>query len=201
MENTHYWCPQNRGTGRKPTVLVDVDGPLAAFDRAAVGIVNELTGKQYTTDDIKTWEIFESIEENNPAIKSAVYARMKAEGGCLGISVNDGAQAGIEKLRQVADLVIVTAPFWGGKTWVYEREKWLHEHFNISGYEVVHARQKYHVAGDMLVDDRLSHLEAWAMRFPQGRPLLWATKGNRDYKGSFTRVSTWEEVIALLPTV
>lgn len=196
MEDTHFWRPTTKKK-RKPTVLVDVDGPLCAFDKAAVTIVNRLTNKSYSVDDIKTWEIFESIELDNPGIKKVVYDEMKARGNILGLEVQPGAKEGIAKLKQVCELVIVTSPFNGSETWVHERNKWLEQHFNIDARDVVHCRKKYHVAGDFLVDDRLENLEQWHRRFPDGTPLLWGTPGNRNDEG-FIRVSTWDEVLGQL---
>ena len=199
MKNTHYWTPTTT-TARRPTVLVDVDGPLCAFDKAAVTIVNRITGKHYTVDDIETWEIFESIEKDNPDIKNLVYNEIKARGSILGFEVQGDAKEGIEKLRKVCELVIVTSPFWGSETWVHERDQWLYDHFKIKHHDVIHARKKHHVAGDFLIDDKLDNLKQWSSRFPGGTPLLWSRPSNRHDAG-FPRVSTWDEVIAMMSPV
>ncbi len=197
MKATHYWRPTSVVPDRKKEVLVDCDGPLALFDQAMLDIVFDLTGRRYVLEDIKGWEIFESIELSEPQVRNAAYTKVKAEGGCLGLPLHPLAQDGIKKLQKVAEVIICTSPFYGGKTWVYEREAWLKQHFKIDGKEIIHARRKYHIAGDMLVDDKPEHLEKWSLRFPAGQPVLWATMGNRGVK-DFPRVESWEEVLALL---
>lgn len=194
MKATHYWRPTSVVPDRKKEVLVDCDGPLALFDQAMLDIVFDLTGRRYVLEDIKGWEIFDSLPEP-PAIRAEAYTRIKAKGGCLGIPVLEGSQEGLKKLQKRADVIICTSPFYGGETWVHEREMWLKEHFKIDGKEIIHARRKYHIAGDMLVDDKPEHLEKWSMRFPSGVPLLWATTGNRGASKEFARVETWEEVL------
>lgn len=195
MKATHYWKPVSMVPDRRKEVLVDCDGPLALFDQAMLDIVFDLTGRRYMLEDIKGWEIFESIEIDKPEVRKDAYNRIKAKGGCLGIPVNGGAQDGLKALQKKADVIICTSPFYGGETWVHEREMWLKEHFKIDGKEIIHARRKYHIAGDMLIDDKPEHLEKWSLRFPAGMPLLWSTTGNRGIE-AFNRVSTWGEVLA-----
>jgi 5'(3')-deoxyribonucleotidase len=191
---TRTWIPER--TPERPTVLVDVDGPLAAFDQAALDTIFAITGRRYALDDIRTWEVFESVEQDNPEVKKQVYDRMKGRGGCLGIPVADGAKEGLAKLQELCEVVIVTSPFWGSETWVYEREKWLVENLGIKAHDIIHARKKFHVAGDVLVDDKPDHIQKWSARFPRGRGILWGTYGNRGVVG-LSRVTSWDEVLQL----
>ena len=48
---------------RKPRVLVDVDGVLADFLTPAFKIIEKLTGRLYRPEEIKQWDIFETIGE------------------------------------------------------------------------------------------------------------------------------------------
>lgn len=178
---------------RRPVVLVDCDGPLADFISAALTIVYEETGKRWLPEQITTWEIFETI--NDKDLENKVYDKIKSRGGCIGISVMEGARVGLHSLQQIAEVVIVTSPFHGSETWVYERELWLAKHFNIDHHDIIHARKKQHVAGDFLIDDHPKHIKAWGARWPEGQALLWDLPVNRgeDSKG-LTRVYSWADV-------
>ena len=177
----------------QPVVLVDCDGPLADFTTYALELVFQETGKQWQPEDIKTWEIFETI--NDKSLEDRVYAKLKGRGGCSSLAVVEGALEGIKRLQGISEVVIVTAPFSGSETWVHERENWLYKHFGIPAVDIIHAKKKYHVAGDFLVDDRPKHIRSWAARWKSGHALLWDTPGNRTAADqSLERVHSWAEV-------
>lgn len=193
FQNTHCYRATNFAP-RKPTVLLDCDGPLADFVGAALEIVFEETGKRYVPEDIKTWEIFDSIEDR--AVGDRVYAKLKAKGGCYGIAVHEHAAEAVSELKKHADVVVLTSPFFGAETWVYEREKWLSDHLGVKPAEIIHARDKFHVAGDFLIDDKPSHIREWQARFPDGEGLLWTMSHNQDV--DLQRVHSWREVLELV---
>ena len=190
---THYYRAVNTRP-RKPTVLLDCDGPLADFIAAVLDIVHDETGNRYKPEDVKTWEIFESIESKE--VGDRVYAKIKDRGGCYGIAVQQGAAEAVRELKKHAEVVILTSPFYGSETWAYEREKWLYDHFGIKSYEVIHARDKYHVAGDFLVDDKASHIRQWQLRFPDGDGLLWTMNYNQNE--DLRRIHSWKELLDLV---
>jgi len=177
--------------GEELLVMVDCDGPLADFVAATLDVVFEETGRRILPESITTWGIFDSI--NDKTLEDRVYEKIKSEGQCLALAVVSGAPEGIKRLQGIADLVVLTSPFHGAKTWVYERELWLERHFGIDPHDIIHARKKYHVYGDVLVDDRAQHLREWSRRWPNSRALLWNTPGNRSETG-LERVKTWDEV-------
>ena len=196
FENTHAWRSTTIAMKRKPTVLCDVDEVLAAFTSAVLDLVYEDTGKRYQPDDVKTWEIFDSIE--NKEVQKRVYAKMKVRGGCSAISVIPGSQDAIARLKERCELIIVTSPFWGSETWMHEREEWIWKHFGIPAKDVIHARKKYHIAGDFFIDDKPDHIRMWSQRFPDGHGLLWSTPANRSIT-DLKKLSSWDELFQLLP--
>lgn len=174
-----------------PTVLVDCDGPLADFVRGTLDLIFFETGTVYLPEEIRTWEIFESIADKE--LEKKVYDKIKSKGQCSALGVVPGGPEGIKRLQEISEVVIVTSPFHGSETWVYEREKWLAKHFNIDPEDIIHARKKFHVFGHFLVDDRPKHLELWSKKWPTSGALLWDTPGNRS-DTTFPRVKTWDEV-------
>jgi len=180
----------------KPTVLLDCDGVLADFVSAALRIVKSLTGRYYSPETITTWEVFDSLPEDE-RVRSEVYRAMKAPGGCSNIPVYADALSGVKRLREIADVVAVTSPFKGSLTWAHEREVWLEKYFGISN--VIHARDKRRVHGDFFVDDKPEHIREWlaywATRDPNCVGILWQTPRVDQLPHG---VSTWDQVIEIV---
>lgn len=175
---------------RRPRVLLDVDGVLADFLTPSLAIFQRLTGHPYTHGDFKTWDIFETIPREH---ESAYYEVVNVPGWCRSLPVYEGAQAGVQALKEVADLYIVTSPLSRHPTWTHEREGWLHEHFGIHHRKIVHTSAKYLCIGDVFVDDRPDHIEAWEAEHAGGLGLLWDQPYNRGSKAGF-RVLDWNQV-------
>lgn len=182
---------------RRQSVLLDVDGVLAGFVESALDILHDITGRRYPPSVVTHWDVFDSIQER--AHQQVVYQRMKARGGCLSIPVIDGAKEGVARLREIADVTILTSPFNGSETWMHEREKWLEEHFNIDHRDVIHADKKFRVHGDIFIDDKPAHLYAWN-QYWDGEELavLWDSPRSASELVPFRRVKTWNEVIDLV---
>jgi len=142
----------------KPTVLLDVDGVLADFTAAALELVRQVTGHRYDPSDVVTWEIFDSIPEK--AAQEEVYRILKGPGGCTSIPLYPDAQGGVQALREVADIVIVTSPFTNAPTWTHERELWLKKHFG-DFQSIIHTKHKERIHGDFFIDDKPSHIKEW----------------------------------------
>lgn len=156
-------------------VLLDCDGVLADFHTPCLEIINELTGKQFAVTDIHEWDLFDALGVTGD-VKNATYDRMNSPGWCSKLKPYPGVAQGVAKLREMADVYVVTAPM-RGDTWHREREKWLWYHFEIGPKQVVHTSSKHVVHGDVLIDDRESNLVAWKSdRVNQyGTAIKWVT--------------------------
>lgn len=187
----------------KPTVLLDVDGVLADFVGAALGYLHGLTGRWYDADTIRTWEVFDSLPPEEQPFKEEVYARLKTRGGCTSIAVYGGAKEGVARLREIADVVVVTSPFGGSETWMHERETWLGEHFGIDRHDVIHASKKARIHGDVFVDDKTSHAVEWVGYWTGGRAVLWHTPRSADDEAHprILRARSWDDVIEVVRSV
>lgn len=188
----------------RPTVLLDVDGILADFVGRALTILERLCGHRYNPDELLTWEVFDGVREAHRRYKDAVYAEMAAAGGCAAIPVYPGAQEGVGRLCAVADVIIVTSPFPHSPTWMYERELWLHQHFDIHAAKIIHARHKYRIEGDIFVDDKHSHVVNWiaARRSMGGRAgILWSrpyNDGPNDEYAQLWRTNSWDNLFRVV---
>lgn len=174
-----------------PRVLIDVDGVLADFLAPSLPILAGLTGRAWTVDDFKTWDLFDTVPRE---YEQAFFAAVNQPGWCRSIPVFPLAQEGVRVLREMAEVYIVTSPMNHVPTWTHEREGWLKEHFHIPHKKVVHTSAKYLCVGDVLVDDRPANIESWEEEHQDGLGLLWDQPYNRDYQAR-SRVSTWTEVI------
>jgi len=177
---------------KRPRILIDVDGVLADFIAHSLPILERLTGRSWVLDDFQTWDLFDTVPRE---FEQPFFAAVNTPGWCRGLPVFGGAQEGITRVRELAEVYIVTSPMNHIPTWTHEREGWLKEHFGIPHKKVVHTSAKYICVGDALVDDRPANIAAWEKEHPEGLGLLWDQPYNRDVQVK-NRVSTWTEVQA-----
>jgi 5'(3')-deoxyribonucleotidase len=180
-----------------PRALVDCDGVLSDFVSLALDYINKEQNTSYTPADLERlgWDFFHSI--TTPEIERKFWnAVHDTPGMVLSMNVYAGAIEGIRALREVADVVVVTAPHHS-RHWAYERSLWLMQHFDIDPKHVIHTHQKQFCRGDVLVDDRPQHISDWTEHHPGGHGILWAQPYNVD-AGYFYRTSSWEDVCQIV---
>lgn len=178
-----------------PRVLLDVDGVLADFLSPALDVVERLTGRKYSTEEMTTWDIFEIVgkEWEQPFFEACNQPNFAAN-----LTVYPGAQEGVRRLQEIAEVYIVTSPLNHNPTWTYERERWLRDHFDIPHGRIVHTSAKHLCVGDALIDDRPYNVQKWAYGHPNGTGLLWDAPWNRQDKVSGIRVHGWNDVISII---
>jgi 5'(3')-deoxyribonucleotidase len=181
---------------KKPTVLLDCDGVLSDFITATLDALFTASGQQHQHDDVRHWEVFDSLPPEAQVYKSEVYEYLKKEGGCFGIPLYAGSQDGVARLQAIADVIIVTSPFKGSKTWTHEREEWLEKYFSIAHENVIHAKRKEFVRGDFLIDDKPKNLQSWREAQPEGRPIYWKNpQFAGDLPGYVLCTQSWDDVV------
>jgi 5'(3')-deoxyribonucleotidase len=163
----------------RPTILVDVDGPLTrGFAREACRILRDLGVAHAEPDRIMQWDVARSFGADAPTAAS-MMVRLRREGVATSFDPREGALEALESLREWARVVAVTAPLPGSRTWVGERMVWLQILLGFRAADVVHADDKSLVAGDALVEDRLENLAAWGERWPGKAQILWDAPYNQ----------------------
>lgn len=179
-------------TSRKPVVLCDVDGVIADFKGHFVDTINEHYCSGHKPSAITTWDIFESFPNVPELARLRVYDELKRPGWCERIPHYDGAVDGVRLLQKLAQVVFVTSPYPAHPTWAYERDVWLRKRFGLR-IEIIHTDHKHHVAGDVFIDDKPSHVRSWKARYPAGHAMLW--KSGLPSEGLDPHiVETWNEV-------
>jgi 5'(3')-deoxyribonucleotidase len=145
----------------KPVILLDIDGVVANFIAGCLPHVLDLTGRLYEHDDVDQFMIEKALGLDAQQSK-LLYDQVCKEGWVEGLPAYEEAKVSVAALREFADVVPVTQPFLASRHWVFERNAWILEHIGIDPRDVYHAFKKFRIHGDMLIDDRTSHLIEWA---------------------------------------
>ena len=183
---------------RSPRVLLDVDGVLADFIGEALAIANDLLGCAFRREHVHSFD-FTTALGLTPYAAAAVKRRIGSTPGLArSLDVYPGAIAGVRRLRQIADVYIVTSPWNSNPTWTHDREVWLRRHFAIPSEKVIHTSAKHVCVGDVLVDDRTETCVAWRDAHPAGITVQWMTPHNRRDGWDGHSASSWDELVELV---
>lgn len=190
------------------TFLFDVDGICADFVKFYLEIVNKITGKNFTREDINQFDIDASLnlsQEHRDIVKMLV----NQEGVAANLEVIPEAKNAILTIAKKANVVFVTSPLSTSKTWQYERANWLIKHFGDVGKKVISTHEKYLVDGDVFVDDSLKHINLWHEAHPKSVSVLFAQPWNCQSTRFMTttngwshfRTNCWSHIIDLIKLV
>lgn len=137
-------------------LLLDMDGPLAAFDdhfwRAVIaeGWPVDVPGPDGQTHRYASDHVID------PDHRAASRALVEAPGWFRALPVTAGAQAGVEELlRAGIEIVVCTKPLEENPTCRDEKAAWLVEHFPDLAVDVVITPDKSWVHGTVLLDDAI----------------------------------------------
>lgn len=177
---------------KKPVVGVDVDGVLVDMLGQCFITMEQMFGKKVTYSDVTGWCIDHHLEgraeEFWEAIGSSDFHSK--------VVPYPGAVEGIHELMKVAEVYVVTSPLQFGRTWTYDRDRWLRDHFGFDLGQIVHMRAKHRFFGDALVDDRPENIQHWQQAHPNGKGIVWRHEWNHT-PGAFEAWS-WGDVIKLV---
>jgi 5'(3')-deoxyribonucleotidase len=173
-------------------LLVDVDEVLADFAKPMFETLYELYGRRLTPEDCDVWDCFTMLAPNE---KKGVFSIIEHPGWCAALKPTPGAQDAVTKLRDLVDLYAVSSHFPTSRTWVYERDIWLREHFNFDRGHIIHTSAKYLINGDAFLDDNPEHVIKWFREHLTGLAMLWHIPNTRTLPYDDLRVRGWDEVI------
>lgn len=182
----------------KPVVILDVDDVVAKCVAEMTEEVFEKTGKQYTEDDIKTWDFFDTIhDEIHPGIEDFVTTRMRQKGWCLKLQPFPGSHEGLKELQKIAEVFFCTSPF-NSEYWEHERRAWLYKHFQIPSKRIIQGKPKFLVRGELLVDDKIDNCTEWVDYDERGIAGIWDRPHNRltgnFYNSRVVRILSWDHL-------
>lgn len=199
---------------RKPIILLDIDGVVIDWIGGALKVVEDVAGKTLTADDITEWDIFEQHSLSEYA--DECYRRYNAPGFTLGLQPYAEAKGGVEWLKSIADIVVVTSPTWNKRIadaeddedalaqaldesttcFISERAYNLKKHFGLKRNQLVFTPAKHRVDGDFLIDDKVENVAEWVKEQGGRGGLLWTRPWNAttNLPQGTTRVSSWSAV-------
>lgn len=124
-----------------------------------------------------------------------VHKLLVKEGFAANLELLDGCRDAIDTLRQHDHAVKwLTAPYYWSKTWCYDRLLWLKRHFGADESDLIYAKDKSLVYGDVFVDDKISNVENWQQRWKSSKGLLFTQPWNAD---SNLPHAVWEDIVKL----
>lgn len=167
-------------------ILIDVDGVLADL---AGAVCAELAaqGRQVRPEQFTTYDMGTVVSRTD---LDFMFSR---EGFCASLDWYPGARAFLACLQDVGDVVAVTKPFHGGKTWAHERTEWLQPYLPA----VISTAHKKYVAGDVLVEDSEANCYTWLEANTSGRAVLIDRPWNRaaEFHPRLRRAKGWAEAL------
>jgi len=176
-------------------ILLDVDGVLADFVTPAAKWARRNGHRNAYHDNCTKWDVLESW--GLQAFQPQFDQFCSRKGFCKSLPVYPGAVEFVEQLRRLGEVIVVTSPLSCSPYWCHERTIWLAEHFGFRSKDVIFAKRKELVCGDVLIDDGPHNLETFAnFRLLLDRP--W----NRESTPPRTlRRRNYQEILDFVPGV
>lgn len=179
-------------------ILLDCDGPLSDFTGAYVDAVNAALGSEYTPGQVDQWGISESLAPGDFArqmmIKDAGIEAVHRAGFVSSMDLQPWAIDLVDRCHMFGYVTIVTSPWHTSRHWHSERVRWLYDHFEIKGRDVIFCAKKDMIRGDVLIDDNADHVRSWAVQNPEGLAILWALPSNQHDRAELVR-HAWNIVV------
>ena len=139
---------------QKPLLLLDMDGPLAAFDVALWAFCQSMDIRMNITDlDDPNRKYY--MTENMLLPKDQVLTRYMLDKSSFfrNLPVTNGAIEGVELLQSEFDVWVCTKPLDTNPTCRNDKMWWISHHFPNLYTKVIMTPNKSMVAGDILLDD------------------------------------------------
>lgn len=170
-------------------ILLDCDGVLADFVGATLDVLRRDCGLSFTADEVTRHDICTTLRlpTNEVAHVKSVWRSL---GFASSIEPYPEALAGVESLKKLGEIVVVTAPMAHSLTWAGEREQWLAWHFGLT--DIISTREKQHVVGDVMIDDMMENL----LTSPARSRVLFRRPWNvKDWSSKVHYVDDWQSLV------
>ncbi len=187
----------------KPVLAIDCDGVLADWMMYVIPIVNNLFNKNITKKDLISWDLYDLLKEKSA--KTKLYDYLNTTDMILHLEPFSEALEGIKKLKEIAEIYIVTSPMMNYPNWIIHRNEWLKKHFKIDKNNIVNTAAKYLIQADIFIDDKPENVVNWANyknNSDFGYPVLW----EHDYINvkldeRVIHTNNWGDIIELVNRV
>lgn len=188
--------------GRKPVVLLDVDGVIADFAGEFINVAGRVLNRTMPPEaDLTEWDLANALGLSECETRF-IYSELNKPGVARKLGAYPGAVEAVHGLSHIAEIYFVTSPMDQSPTWCHDRLWWLIDNFGLElGSKLVLTQHKHLVFGDMLVDDRVPNITEWASHRPSSSiGVVWGTPSNTGFegKGNVCRVLGWTQVIELV---
>lgn len=175
-------------------LLIDCDGVVCDFIGAVINYAKE------------RWDIDIKYEDVNTDIRKhcgelwddEAEQYIRSDGFAQGLQLIPGAMDAIWKMMHSAnDVIFVTAPYIGSKTWDHDRRMWLKDRFCISRDQLIFAHNKKWVKGMTLIDDKYQNIIDWSNENKRTGILFeqpWTTPFIKDLEYKMENGNRWYQV-------
>lgn len=179
---------------------IDVDGVVADMAQHTLDLLREEFPEDSipSYDELTVWDIYHSDDSPlSEEQRSFAIERLDEPGFAMELPVIKGAQDALGKIREADhEILWVTTPYLGSKTWEDDRRQWLFEHFNANPKDVEFVRHKWFYQGDVFIDDKLKNVTEWS-KMNDGLAVVFDSPWNQGGEGIY-RLEGWEKLDSLL---
>ncbi len=174
--------------------LLDCDTVLGDLMGDVLRVINkELGEERFRYEDMQDFWI-SNVTADEGYDEEEINTIMNADGFIENLTVCPGAQAGVEALKGLGEVFVLTKPSRHSPTWVYERLIWLQKNFGIDANHVVHTGAKHLVYGNLFVDDLHENIHTWNRRWQNSHSVLWDAPWNQNDNAHY-RTGSWNQLV------
>jgi 5'(3')-deoxyribonucleotidase len=178
----------------KKTVLLDCDGVIANFVQGLHDGVASLGVELPDQSTYTEWDIFKNYTPHQLEAADLILDKTRfAEN----LPLYPGAQDFVKELRDRYDLLIVTSPYKRNQTWEFDRRAWLKRHFDIPPEDVIFAKKKHYIIGDILIDDSDENCFLYEEKHGITKAILMDRTWNQDGH-TIARICSYENILEYL---
>lgn len=178
------------------TILLDADGVFVNFVKGYLDIIERVTGKRFTEDQITEFDIGKALGLSEADMRD-VYNSIQT-GFCKRLEPLPGAIEAIQRIMLNHNVYVVTSPWTGVDTWDSERRTWIKVHLGLDKSRVLSGSAKHLVRGDFFIDDKAENCVDWQDANPNGTAVMWRSPWNQNHPWPGWRFNKWAALEALI---
>ncbi len=139
------------------TIILDIDGILADQVPHVLSRAEKDFGTKMKKSDITEWD----TKVGNIPFDKLIAKYLEDPDWVRNMPVMDGAEKIVSRLCQVYNTIVATSRPNESEM---ATKDWLQKHFNIPATQFINTKSKADINGDVLIDDYIPNLNAFALR-------------------------------------